>query len=214
MTPTKVTGNEISKNYKKSVISSKKSAKKYLLYRGYSYNLFNRCWKCDKRSVDYETIFLDLLQWSRANNQFREHGLFAKQVLSEIPQDPDFTGSAYIKSRIVRQRGSRVSGKRLFSAFCKDAGIEIIGTIEAFMVRNNHIVKRFYDYLANHLPNVTITKCARIFSKLCSSVFSGIALRTKDAVEPKISFEYTFEPEKVTELSYLQTANLSAPPSI
>ncbi len=61
---------------------------------------------------------------------------------------------------------------------------------------------------------MTITKCARIFGKLCSSVFFGIALRTEDAVEPEISFEYTFEPEKVTELSYRQTANLSTPPPI
>ncbi len=90
MIPTELTGNEISKNYKKSVISSKKSAKKYLIDRGYSYHPFNHRWKCHKRSVDYETIFIDLLQWSRANNQFREHGLFVKQVLSEISQDPDF----------------------------------------------------------------------------------------------------------------------------
>lgn len=214
MIPTELTGLEISKNYKKSIISSKKAAKKYLMDRGYSYKPFNHRWKCDKRSVDYETIYLDLLQWSRANNQFREHGLFAEQVLSEISQDPDFTGSSYIKSCIVRERGNRVSGKRLFSTFCKDVGIEIIGTIEAFMVKNNHIVRKFYDFLANHLPNISISKCSRIFGKLCSSVFFGIALKTENLVEPEISFAHTFEPEKVTELSYRQTANLSTPPPV
>ena len=207
-------GFETSKAYKKSAKNCKNAAKNYLLNKVLSYNPSKEIWKYNKQTIDYEIVYMDLLQWSRMTNSFREHGLFVEEVLADVMTDPNFTGLSYIKSKIVRKRGNRISGKHLFSVYCRHTGIKIIGSIEEFTIKNNHIVKKFYDYLAKHFPNLSIIKRARIFGKLFSSVFIGIDLRTEDVVEPENSFVYTFESEKVLELSFRQTENLSTPPPI
>ena len=170
-------GLETSFAYCKQAKTCKKAVKLYLISEHYSYNNIKKQWKIGKQTVDYETIYITVLQWSRTNNRFREHGLFTEEILAEVIKDPDFTCHSCIKSNIIRRRGSRISGKEIFLVFCKHTGIEIIGTIDEFIAKNSHIVKKFYDYLAKYFPYVSLLKRARIFGKLCSSVFVGLALR-------------------------------------
>ncbi len=177
MISTELTELEISKAYKKSAKYCKNKAKNYLFDQNLSYNPSKEIWKYNRQTIDYEIVYLDLLQWSRENNTFREHGLFVEEVLTDVMTDPNFTGPSYLKSKIVRKRGNRISGKLLFLEYCRHTGIKIIGSIEEFTIKNNHIVKKFYDYLAKCLTSLDIIKRARIFGKLFSSVFVGIDLK-------------------------------------
>ena len=135
-----------------------------------------------------------------------------KKSYADVMTDPNFTGLSYIKYKIVRKRGNRISGKHLFSVYCRHTGIKIIGSIEEFTIKNNHIVKKFYDYLAKHFPNLSIIKRARIFGKLFSSTIIIITWEqcpTHQWYQPRPnSFGYTFESEIMGNYLYVRLENL------
>jgi len=206
-------------SYQKHVKASKKAVKIYLLTQGYTYNPAKKRWKCGKKKIDHETMLVGVIIWSRANSPFKEHGLFAQETLKDLIKDPDFTARSYIESQVIQKRGNRISGKEVFAEYCKLTGIEIIGTVEDFAAKNSHKLKQFYDRLAGCFPYVSISKRARIFGKLFSSVFIGIALRGDTetrSVSPLLSIlsNLGIEPPQIQDLTTHYKTPLSASPPI
>jgi hypothetical protein len=209
---------ETTNTYQKHAKACKKAVKTDLLAQGYTYHPTKKRWKCGKKKIDHETMLVGVIKWSRTNSPFKEHGLFAHAVLKDLTKDPDFTASSYIKSRIIQKRGNRISGKEVFFEYCKLTGIEIIGTVEEFAAKNSHKVKKIYDHLAGCFPYISISKRARIFGKLFSSVFIGIALRGDTetrSVSPMLSTPSNLgmEPPKIQDpTACYKTPHSSSPP--
>jgi len=171
-----------SPEYRKLAPKCKKLARSTLLAKNYSYNPTKKEWKCRKNVVEECDILVEVIQWSQKNNTFCEHGLFAEELLTESKTLPEFTYSYFIKSKTTHDRGSRISGIELFASYCRYADISIIGSLSEFVAKNSLLVKRLYDLLANGVS--CVRKRARIFGKLCSSVFIGWDLKDDDESKP------------------------------
>lgn len=152
-----------------------------LVAERYTYDPSRDEWKQGKKAVEEENVLIFLIQFARTRKiQFA--GDFGQAALSEVKQFPEISATGFTKECTVRDRNCRTAGKHLFAAWCRRVGIEIVGTLESFMVRNSLLVKRFYDSISGFCGQFRAR--ARVAGQLFSSVVCGI--RLKDETDENI----------------------------
>lgn len=147
----------------------------------YSFDASRNAWFCGKNPIDEEEVLICLIQCAKSQH-IRDAGAWAESELSKMKKEPTITARTWAKKRIIRNRNNRIAGKYLFASWCHTVGIEIIGELKDFMIRNSLLVARFYNEMATVFGHYK--KEARIMGEVCKSVFFGIDIRVSTDFEP------------------------------
>jgi len=147
----------------------------------YSFDSARNAWFCGKKPIEEEEILIKLIKSAKSQN-IRNAGEYAERELNRIKQSPETTARVFAKKNIVRNRNNRMVGKYLFARWCGSVGIEIVGKLEEFMVRNSLLVARFYNELSAIFGSYK--KQARVLGKVSNSVFFGIDIRVFTDFKP------------------------------
>lgn len=166
---------------------SKTQPVKNLKEAKYSFDTSRNAWLCGRKPVTEEAVLIFLIQYAKSQN-IRNAGEWAESALESAKSDPEITTSAFMKTRMVRNRNRRIAGKFLFQNWARAVGIEITGKLEDFMARHSLLVSRFYNEIAAGYE--CCKKQARIAGRVMRSVFIGWELREEDA-----DVLYTTEPQ-------------------
>jgi len=146
----------------------------------YSFDPARDTWFCGKKTVDEEDVQIYLIRYAKSEN-IENAGEYAEYGVRKAKNTPEITTSAFMKTRMVRNRNRRIAGKYLFEKWCIMVKIEIIGGLEDFMRRNSLLVNRFYNEIAAGYE--CCKRQARIAGRVMRSVFIGWELRDEEADE-------------------------------
>ena len=146
----------------------------------YSFDSIRSTWFKGKKPIQEEEVLIHLIKYAKSEN-IKDAGDWAEMELESAKSDPEITTTAFVKSRMVRNRNRRIAGKYLFQNWARAVGIEIpdgTGELEMYMRRHSLIVRRFYDEVAAGYE--CCKKRARIAGQVLRSVFIGWELRDED----------------------------------
>ena len=146
--------------------------------QNYSFDPSRNAWFSGKKQITDEDVLVHLIQYAKSHN-IPDAGAWAESTLTKAKTTPELTTSAFMKTRMVRNRNRRIAGKYLFQNWARAVGIDIIGKLEEFMARNSLLVNRFYNMIASGYE--CCKKQARIAGRVMRSVFIGWDLRDEDA---------------------------------